>query len=146
MTDIAMLVLMFFVGAISVAQPSINASLAQKVGVVQSSVVSFAGGALFLLTVSLIVGQVQGFRGMSNATWWELTGGILGAFFVTAMIVAVPKIGTTAVVAAAIAGQLAGGIILDSMGAFGLKQIDVDLKRLAGIALLLIGSGLIFRR
>lgn len=141
-----MLILMFIVGAISVAQPSINASLAQKVGVVQSSVVSFAGGALFLLTVSLLVGQFQGFRGMSNATWWELTGGILGALFVTAMIVAVPKIGTTAVVAAAIAGQLAGGIILDSMGAFGLKQIDIDFKRLAGIVLLLIGSGLIFRR
>lgn len=146
MTDLALLILMFVVGAVSVAQPAINASLAQKVGVMSSSIVSFAGGALFLLIISMGIGQIQGFRGMVNATWWELTGGVLGAVFVTAMIVAVPRIGTTAVIAAAIAGQLVGGLFLDSIGAFGLKQIALDPKRIAGVALLLIGSGLIFRR
>jgi transporter family-2 protein len=48
--------------------------------------------------------------------------------------------------AAAIAGQLIAGLLLDQFGIFGFRTIALDGKRAFGVALLLIGAGLVFRR
>jgi len=133
-------------GGIAVAvQPSINGRLAQKTGVLESSCISFTVGALALLAVVLLTGR-NGLRGVSEASWWELTGGLLGAFFVTMTIVVVPRLGTATAMATIITSQLAAGLILDQFGLFGFRQIPFDLKRGIGLALLIVGAGLVFRR
>ena len=141
--------LLFFLmvcGGIAVAvQPSINSRLAQKTGVLESSCISFTVGALALLAVVLLSGR-NGLRGVGDASWWELTGGLLGAFFVTATILVVPRIGTTATMAAAIAAQLITALILDHFGLFGFGGAQIDLKRSTGAFLLIIGAWLIIRR
>jgi len=141
--------LLFFLmvcGGIAVAvQPSINSRLAQKTGVLESSCISFTVGALALLAVVLLSGR-NGLRGIGDASWWELTGGLLGAYFVTMTIVVVPRLGTATAMATVIASQLAAGLMLDQFGLFGMRQIPFDLKRGIGLALLLVGAGLVFRR
>lgn len=138
--------LLMFVGGIAVAlQPSINGRLAGKVGVVESSCVSFAVGTLALLTVALVAGRGS-FRGLAGAQPWELTGGFLGAFFVTLTILIVPRIGTAAAMAATIAAQLTTGILLDHFGLFGFRVVPLDPKRAVGACLLLAGAALLFRR
>lgn len=138
--------LLMFLGGIAVAvQPSINGRLAQKVGAVESSAVSFAVGTLALLIVALIAGRGS-FRGLAEARGWELTGGFLGAFFVTLTIIIVPRIGTAAAMAATIAAQLTTGMLLDHYGLFGFRTIPLDPKRALGAALLLAGAALVFRR
>jgi transporter family-2 protein len=138
--------LLMFVGGIAVAlQPSINGRLAGKVGVVESSCVSFAVGTLALLAVALVAGRGS-FRGLAEAHAWELTGGFLGAFFVTLTILIVPRIGTAAAMAATIAAQLTTGILLDHFGLFGFRTVPLDPKRAIGACLLLAGAALLFRR
>ena len=138
--------LLMFLGGIAVAvQPSINGRLAQKVGTLESSAISFTVGALALLIVALVAGRGS-FRGLVDARGWELTGGFLGAFFVTLTIFIVPRIGTAAAMAATIAAQLTTGILLDHYGLFGFKTIPLDSKRAIGACLLLAGASLIFRR
>jgi len=135
-----------FCGGIAVAvQPSINGRLAQKTGVLESSAISFSIGALALVALVLLSGH-HGLGGIRHAAWWELTGGLLGAFFVTLPIVAVPQIGTVAAMAAVIAAQLATGVALDHFGAFGLRHIPLDTARIAGVGLLLAGAALVLRR
>jgi transporter family-2 protein len=139
--------LLMFLGGICVAvQPSINGRLAQRVGVVESSCISFAVGTLVLFAILLLGGRAGNLRGIADARWWELTGGFMGAFFVTLTIVAVPRIGTASVMAATIASQLIAGLLLDQLGVFGLRTIALDGKRALGVVLLLIGAGLVFRR
>jgi len=138
--------LLMFLGGIAVAvQPSINGRLAQKIGAVESSAVSFAVGTLALLAVALVAGRGS-FRGMTEVRGWELTGGFLGAFFVTLTIIIVPRIGTTATMAATIAAQLMTGILLDHFGLFGFRTVPLDAKRVVGSCLLLAGAALVFRR
>jgi transporter family-2 protein len=48
--------------------------------------------------------------------------------------------------AAIIAAQLTTGLILDHFGLFGFNEIPVDLKRLVGLAFLIVGAGLMLRR
>ena len=126
-------------------QPSVNARLAQKVGVIESACISFAVGTMVLLVVVLASGKGN-FKGIGETTWWELSGGALGAFFVTVSIFLVPRIGTAAAMSATIAAQLTPGILLDHFGAFGMRHIPLDIKRVVGSLLLFAGVALIARR
>jgi transporter family-2 protein len=102
-------------------------------------------GTIVLFLVSLMMGRGN-WRGAVEARWWEWTGGLFGAFFVTATIVAIPRIGTAATMAAVIAAQLSAGILLDHYGFFGFREVPFDLKRFMGMLLLLGGAWLVFRR
>jgi transporter family-2 protein len=137
--------LMVFGGVAVAVQPSINARLAQRVGAYESSLISFAVGTLVLMVMVMVAGKGD-LAGIANASWWELTGGFLGAFFVTLTIIAVPRLGTAAVMAAIITGQLSMAALLDQFGAFGLRQIPFTPLRLVGICLLVAGAALIVRR
>ncbi len=145
MTQMLPVVLMLCAGAAVALQPSINARLAERVGILESACISFAVGAaaLFLAVLSSGKGTV---RGLPEAAWWEWTGGILGAFFVSATILSVPRIGTAAAMAVSISAQLLTGLLLDHFGILGFGGIQLDTKRMLGTALLLLGAGLIVHR
>ena len=145
MDSLIFFIIMFFGGMAVAVQPSINGRLAQRVGVLESSCISFAVGTLALLLLLLVSGRGS-LRAIGDVRWWELTGGFLGAFFVTLTIVVVPRIGTTAAMAATIAAQLITGILLDHYGLFGLRTVPTDARRAAGALLLLAGAALVFRR
>jgi bacterial/archaeal transporter family-2 protein len=145
MTNLMLLAIMFCAGVSVAVQPSVNARLAQKVGVIESACISFAVGTAVLCALSLVFGKGN-LRGVGEAAWWEWTGGILGALFVSLTIFVVPRIGTTAAMSSIIAAQLMTGILLDHYGAFGFRQIPFDLKRALGCLLLLAGLALVGRR
>jgi transporter family-2 protein len=145
MSNYLLLVVMFFAGITVAVQPSVNARLAQKVGILESACISFAVGTLFLLVVLLAAGRLN-LKGLGETVWWEWTGGLFGAIFVTATIMIMPRIGTTATLAATIAAQLMTGVLLDHFGAFGFKVMPFDLKRFAGCLLLIGGVMLIGKR
>lgn len=145
MSNVLLLLAMFVAGAAATIQPPINARLAEKIGYIHAATVSFFIGTLVLLVLALATGQGS-FRGLAQASWWQLSGGLFGAFFVTMTIVAVPRLGTGTVVAALIVSQLITGLLFDHFGVFGMRQIPFDLSRFAGVVLLLIGVALLFRR
>jgi len=145
MSNLTLFILMVLGGACVAIQPSINARLAQKIGLVESATVSFLVGSAALLVLALIAGRGD-FRSLSQARSWELTGGLYGAFFVTMTILAVPRIGTTATLALTIAAQLTAGLLMDHYGVLGMRGIPLDFRRLLGVALLLLGTALILKR
>lgn len=145
MTRLLILLFMFAAGGLSALQPSVNARLSQKVGILPSASVSFTVGAAALVLLVLLTGRGASYRGLAAAEWWELTGGLLGALYVTATIVSVPRIGTAAMMAAVIAAQLTTGLLLDQYGAFGMRAIALDAKRVLGVGLLWLGATLVYR-
>jgi len=145
MSNLLLIVLMVAGGVAVAVQPSINARLAEKTGYLQAATVSFAVGTLVLLLISLTT-QQGSLRKVTEADWWQLSGGLFGAFFVTMTIIGVPRIGTTAVLALTIVSQLVAGLVMDHYGLFGMRGIPVDFKRMLGVVLLLVGVALICRR
>lgn len=145
MSNLLLLSMMFSAGIAIAVQPSINARLAQKVGVMESACISFAVGTVALFLLVLIAGKGN-LKGVGAAAWWEWTGGFFGAFFVSMSIFVVPRIGTAAAMSAVIAAQLTTGVLLDHFGAFGMRQIPLDLKRVVGCLLLVAGLALVGRR
>ena len=145
MSNLVLYVLMVAGGVAIAVQPSINARLAEKIGFIQAATVSFAVGTLVLLAISLTLHQGS-LRRIGEADWWQLSGGLFGAFFVAMSIVGVPRIGITAVLALTIVSQLAAGLVMDHYGLFGMRGIPLDLKRSVGVMFLLIGVFLVCKR
>ncbi|MEA3363307.1 MAG: DMT family transporter [Thermodesulfobacteriota bacterium] len=145
MSNLVLIILMAVGGVAVAVQPSINARLAEKTGFLEAATISFAVGTVVLLLASLASGQGS-FRRVPDADWWQLSGGLFGAFFVTMTIVGVPRIGTTAVLALTIVSQLIAGMVMDHYGLFGMRGIPIDFKRMLGVTLLLAGVFLICRR
>lgn len=143
--NLILLGLMFCAGMAIAVQPLVNARLAQKVGVIESAFISFAVGTFALLFVVLAVGKGN-LKGIGDAAWWEWSGGVMGAFFVSMAIFVVPRIGSAATMSAVIAAQIIAGVLLDHFGAFGLRHIPLDGKRVIGCLFLLAGVAFIARR
>lgn len=145
MPRMAFFLIMLLVGAVSALQPSINSRLAERVGLLESAFISFSVGTFVLLALILTVGRGD-LRAGLEANWWEWTGGLLGAVYVTGLILVVPRIGTAAALSAGIAAQLLTGLLLDHYGGFGLDAVPLSLTRLTGVFLLFCGALLVLRR
>ena len=63
----------------------------------------------------------------------------MGAFYVTFVVLAVPRIGTALVVGASVLGQLGQALALDTFGWLGVPRLPLSPTRIAGAVLLLAG-------
>lgn len=124
-------------------QSPINAALSRKVGINESAFVSFSVGMAVLLMVVLVFGKGN-LREVVHVPWWQWLGGVLGAMYVTTIIVGVPQVGVTTVMAAALAGQLATGLVIDHFGWFGIAPRSIDWQRVTGVLLLFAAIWLIY--
>ena len=78
--------------------------------------------------------------------WYNLTGGLLGAFFVMVVILTVREIGTANLFALVIAGQFVTALIFDHYGLIGFKVNPVSFQKIFGILLLIAGAYLVNKK
>jgi len=142
----AAVVLTAFVGGLIALQAPINSQLGRSVGTFQAAFVSFMLGTVVLAVIAAVArggfGQIPEAR---NLTWYYLTGGILGAVYVTTVLVTVRSLGAGPVVAATIAGQLSASLVVDQLGILGVEKDPITVTKVAGVLLLAAGVFLIVR-
>jgi bacterial/archaeal transporter family-2 protein len=135
-----------FAGGLIALQAPINSTLGRSIGSLPAATVSFAVGLAALVAITLLVGGGFGKIGEAgNLSWYYLTGGVLGAVYVTTALIAVRTLGAGGVTAATIAGQLTLSVVLDRMGILGLDERGLTPSRVAGVALLAVGTFLVVR-
>ena len=133
-------------GGLVAMQAPINSMLGKSVGTFAAASVSFAIGLAVLVVITLLAGG--GFGEVSRAgdlRWYYLTGGLLGAAYVTTVLLSVRELGAGGVTAATIAGQLTMSVIIDRAGLLGLPERGLTAQRLVGIVLLASGVFLVVR-
>jgi transporter family-2 protein len=129
-------------------QPAWNARLRTAVdSPVLAALVSFlvGGAVLAIVTASGVLGRGR-FNTLGEVPWWGWLGGVLGAFYVTAAVVSLPRLGSTLVLAATLLGQLATALVIDANGWYGVPKVPLSPTRMAGVVLLLLGVALLQRR
>ncbi|MFI5183728.1 MAG: DMT family transporter [Vicinamibacteria bacterium] len=147
LTRYVVTLLMVVAGAGIAFQATINARLRESVmPATLAALISFLVGslALTLITASGVAGRAQ-LQGIGRAPWWIWTGGLLGALYVTAAVVAVPRVGAGVVMGAGILGQLVAALVIDSQGWLGVSRVPLSLGRAFGALLLMGGAWLIQR-
>ena len=140
------LLLTVFAGGLIALQAPINSMLGRSVGTFTAASVSFAVGTAALVAITLLVGGGFGAIGEARSlSWYYLTGGVLGAVYVTTALVAVRTLGAGGVTAATITGQLATALVIDRLGVLGVPERPLSTQRLIGVALLAAGTFLVVR-
>lgn len=134
-------------GAMMPTQAAIN----NKLAVFVESPVLAAFISFFVGTVALFVYVVASGTPLTNigsvkdAPPIAWIGGLLGAFFVTATVTLVPRLGVAMTFSLIIAGQMLVTIIIDHFGLLSVPVKEVSLARVAGILLITAGVVLIRR-
>ena len=138
--------LVLFAGGMVAVQAPTNAILAKAGGSpVLAALISFAVGTTALLVTWLASGNRPGTSAFSGLPWYAWLGGLYGAIFVAVAAYAAPRIGLASLITIGIAGQIAGALWLDHIGALGLTREPVNLGRIAG-ALLVVAGVILVRR
>ncbi|WP_445150019.1 DMT family transporter [Baekduia sp. Peel2402] len=139
-------ILMVIAGGFIALQSPINSRLGHAVGALQGAFVSFAVGTVVLFVAAVLarggLGRI-GAVGEVNAIY--LTGGILGAGYVTMALLSVRSLGTGGVIAATIAGELTVAVLIDQFGWFGVTQQVITPTRIVGVILLALGVLLVVK-
>jgi transporter family-2 protein len=127
-------------------QSPINSQLGRHVGALQGAFLSFAIGTVVLLIAAVLArGGLGAIGNVGDVSWVYLTGGVLGAGYVTVALLAVRPLGTGGVIAATIAGELTVAVLIDQFGWFGVERHTISPGRVLGIALLAAGVLLVVR-
>lgn len=101
---------------------------------------NFLGGCMAGLLM-LGISTWRGFNSvqiMQPAFWMVLTAGALGILIVMGVSFSISKAGVTAGLAAVIWGQMAFGLLADTLGWGGMDPIPLDARRAAGLAIMAI--------
>jgi transporter family-2 protein len=101
-------------------------------------------GLLLLALIALLLRQPHPFTAAAlRLPWWVWTGGLLGAAYVMASIVATVPLGAAVTIAAVIVGQTSMALLIDHYGWLGVEVQRLSAARVVGASLMLAGLVLI---
>lgn len=137
--------LMVFAGFMIGFQSPINAMLSKKVGILESSFLSFLGGTIALAIIVFLFGKGR-VAGALEVPYWQLFGGILGAIVVLNTIICVPHLGVMPTMVAMILGNLVVSAAIDHFGWFGIPVTPFSWQRFLSFILMFAGLMLAFKK
>lgn len=140
MKNILWIFLAFAAGAFLPIQAGLNARLGKVAGnPVYASFVSFIIGTVALLIYIIVTRQQGSWAGLRSAAPADWTGGVLGAFYVTVIILAFPKIGPALTFGLVVAGQMIISVVLDHTNILVAQQHTFNIFRFIGVLLVIAG-------
>ncbi len=146
-TQLFFIILAIIAGAVLPLQAGLNVQLGKSVHQpIFAAFASFLIGTLGLLVYLIVLkfdfGTIAQTKTVSPVVW---IAGILGAFYVAAVIILAPRLGVALTFVLVVAGQMAVSLLVDHYGLLGLPVKQINWQRLVGV-LLLIGGVLMIRR
>ena len=127
-------------GAFLPIQAGLNTKLGKAIeSPVHASVISFIVGAFAVVIYSFVTKQHVSWAGIKQVPAYAWLGGLLGAFYVTAIILAFPKIGPALTFGLVVAGQMTIAVLLDHFNILVAQQHPFNLWKLLGIVLIVAG-------
>jgi len=135
-------------GAAMSFQGVFNAALSKRVGLVETStlvhIIGTVLSGLFLAGMLVYTGRLgpRAFA-LSGTPWYCYLGGLLSVFIIIGVASAFPITGAGLGVAVIVTAQLCAALVIDHFGWFEAPRLPVNWVRLAGAALLIIGTRLV---
>ena len=132
-------------GVSVVIQQAFNADLRVSLGSASwAAFISYLVGSLTMALVLLAMREPWvSLAAVAKSSAWSWTGGVFGTIYIVVSILLLPHLGAATVVALLVTGQMLGSLVFDHYGLFGLTPHSLDIFRLAGATLLIVGVVLI---
>jgi bacterial/archaeal transporter family-2 protein len=134
-------IVIFTMGFITAAINSVNAILADEIGLLESVVVVHIIGLCVSLLYYLFLekNKKRSALALIKTKPYLLLGGLVGSFAVVSISYAVQNIGVFLVSMALVAGQFIFSFFIDVNGWFGFDKVALTKKKLLSITLMLTG-------
>jgi len=145
MGSFALLIVIAAVGGIAIAlQAQLMGLLDKGIGTIEGVFITYGSGGL-LIAVIMLLQRGGNLGAWQNVPWYAFSTGILGLIIVGAIGYSAPRLGLVATFTIIVASQFIVGGLLDHFGILGAAARPLELSRLIGMAVLLLGIWLIIR-
>lgn len=132
-------------GLLIAAQAAIIGEFGERIHPFVAAVWVHVGGLAFgIAGVLLLPGLAFEFDAVRQAPWGMLAG-VAGMLLVTSIAVAIPGIGLGVTLAVVTGVQLIGAFLIEASGVVG-DPVPLDIRRILGTLLIVVGVLLIFGR
>lgn len=140
------ILLAFVAGAFLPIQAGLNAKLGRaSQSAVYASLASFIVGSIALILYILLTRQTVSWEGVKAAPGYVWLGGLLGAFYVTVIVLAFPQLGPGLTFGLVVAGQMLLSALLEHFNILVAQPSPISLNKVLGM-LLIIGGVLLMRK
>ena len=145
--QIFLIVLAIIAGAVLPVQAGLNVQLGKAVhqpifAAFASFLVGSAGLLVYLFMLKFQFDTITEIKTVSPVVW---IAGLLGAFYVAAVIIVAPKLGAALTFSLIVTVQMFVSMVLDHFGLLGMPRVPLNWQRLLGIVFL-IGGVLLIRK
>ncbi len=134
------ILLAFAAGAILPIQAGLNTKLGKAgCSAVHASMISFVIGLIGLVLYLLITQQNVSISGLKATPMYIWLGGLLGAFYVTVIVLAFPQLGPGLTFGLVVAGQMLISILLEHFNILVAQQSSINAYKILGLMLIVVG-------
>jgi transporter family-2 protein len=145
MTGLIPLIITAAIGGIAVTlQAQFMGIMDRSIGTLESMFITYGSGGL-LVSIAMLVSRGGNLAAWENVPWYALTSGLLGLVIVGTIGYSTPRLGLVAALTILIASQFIMGAMLDHFGILGADLRPLDLTRLTGMGVMLLGVWLVIR-
>ncbi|MBN8656397.1 MAG: DMT family transporter [Anaerolineae bacterium] len=138
MDTLFIIILIGLVGGMSIGlQGPLSSMITQKLGSLESVFIIHLGGAVAALIPMLFFGSKLG--QWKSVPWYALIAGAFGLIVISAMGYMIPRIGAAGALITLMAGQILVASILDHFGLLGMTTRAIDLQRIIGFGVVMLG-------
>jgi transporter family-2 protein len=134
-------ILVFICGALLPLQMGFNNKLARSLeSPAYASLIAFIVGALAMTLYIPFSKESVSWVGIKSASFLTLLcGGVFGAIYITATMLALPRIGLALTFGLVVAGQVIIAVLLDHFNILVAQQHSMTLGRVVGIGCIILG-------
>jgi transporter family-2 protein len=146
MNKIVWLIVALVAGSFLPIQAGLNNKMGKAIGnPVYASFISFLVGAIAIGIYILFNRQAVSWPALKAVPFYVWLAGLLGAFYVTAVILAFPRIGPALTFGLLVAGQMIVSLLLDHFKILVAEAHPINIWRVLGM-LLIVGGVIIIRK
>ncbi len=144
MSKFIWIIMVALAGALLPIQAGLNTKMGKAIeSPVWASLISFAVGTVAMLTYAGVSKQGFNFSELRHVPAYTWLAGILGAFYVTTIVLAFPRLGPALTFGLVVAGQLFISLVLDHFNILVHAQHSINIFRIIGMLLIIAGVILI---
>jgi transporter family-2 protein len=145
MIDTLVLILVAVIGGAAITiQGQLMGLIDQSIGTKESVFITYASGGL-LVSVLMLVSRGGNLRAWQTVPWYAFSAGVWGLVIVGTISYVAPRLGLVVGFTVIVASQFIVAALIDHFGLLGAASRPLELSRLLGLMLLLVGIWLIIR-
>ena len=139
------LIIIAAIGGITVAiQAQFMGLMDKQIGTLESVFITYGSGGL-LVGLVMLLSRGGNLAAWQTVPWYALFAGALGLVIVGSIGYSTARLGLVTAMTVIVAAQFIAGAVVDHFGVLGADLRPLDLTRLSGMGLMLLGTWLVVR-